>query len=233
MTEVSSQSSPRVAAIAAGLIALLAFGGAGWMGWMLGWPWIVDINDPEFNPMIAVEALLIGIAVWHALKSLRWYLRHRSFGDTVLLLDGPGHLQLGKKLSGTLRSERSVAATGPFRLMLTCVDVHRVSDSGEASRDEAFPVWTAEREYPQTSDPQKGMRFSFEVPESVGPDPVPSGILTDNKAVRFRMTTHVPGFRRVFSKNSPPVDRFWMLTVTAPTSGTNFRSEMQIPVRGS
>lgn len=233
MTEPSSQSSPRSEATTAGLIALVAAGVAVWVGWMMGWPWVLDVNDPAFNPLIAVEALLIVAAVWHAMKALRWYLRHRSFGDTVLVLDKPGHLRLGRKLAGIIRSERPVAATGPFRLALACIDVHRVSDSGEASRHEAFPVWTAEREYPQGSDTLKGLRFSFDVPASVGPEPAASGMRTDGEGARLRITVHLPGFRRAYSKNSPPAERYWTLTVTAPTARADFRSEMQVPVRNS
>ncbi|MBA3909555.1 MAG: hypothetical protein C0524_06630 [Rhodobacter sp.] len=131
-----------------------------------------------------------------------------------------------------VRSEHPVAANGPYRLVLTCLDVHEVSNSEKAGRREATPVWTAERTLPQDSDAQKGLRFTFDLPASVGPDPVPSGILSDGKLLRYRMTVNLPGYRKVFQKDSPPVDRYRTLTITAPTPGADFRSELQIPFDG-
>jgi hypothetical protein len=230
MSKVSSTSSSLAEAITAGVVAVMALGAAVWVGWMLGWPWIIDINDPDFNPMIILEALLIAVAVWHVFKSLRWYSRHRRFGQAVLVLDAPPYLRLGRALSGVVRVERPVLPAGPYRIELTCHDVHDTGRPGNPHR-QSFPVWSAERQLPAATDAQKGLRFSFDLPASVGPDPVPSGILPANKYFRFRMTVNIPGFRRVIQKDRPPVDRFWMLVVTAPVRGADFRCALPVPLR--
>ncbi|MBA3909554.1 MAG: hypothetical protein C0524_06625 [Rhodobacter sp.] len=80
MTDATAQSSPLSQAIMAGVIAVLATGGAVWIGWMLGWPWIFDVNDPDFNPMLLAVGVLIAVALRHAVSALKWYSRHRSFG---------------------------------------------------------------------------------------------------------------------------------------------------------
>jgi hypothetical protein len=219
-------------ALGAAVVAVMAAGGALWLGhW--GWPWALDINDPEFNPLIGFLALLIGLSGWHGLKALRYWQRHRAFGTLGLILDPPGDLRPGQPLTGILRSEGPVAATGPFRLVLTCHDVHEFESSSDPGRwyRRAFPVWSDTRSLPAESDAQRGLRFQFTPPAHVGPDPVPSGIYRQNGLRGARFSLHIPGLQRVFARNHPPVDRTWTLTVTAPTRGPGFRAEVTVPQR--
>lgn len=220
------QLSPKGKAIGAGIIAALAAAAAFGVGIAMGWPWVWDINDPEFNPMLFFEAALTGVTVWHLVKAARWALRHRAFGTVRLDLDGP--LQLGKALSGRVCAERPVAATGPFRITLTCHDIHEFDGDDAAGRERIpFPVWTTETSLPAETDARQGLRFRFVLPASVGPDPVPSGIVPGGLR-RSRVTVHVPGHRRVVAQNHPPVDRVWTLTVTAPTQGPDFQAELPV-----
>lgn len=222
------QFSPRIEALAAAGIAIAALGGAGWLGWMIGWPETFDTNDPDFiNPFSIMIVGLLGIAGWFAVKATRHELRHRAFGATVLEIDPPGDLRLGRAFSGRLRVQKPVAANGPFRLVLTCFDVHEFEDNGRFKTTN-FPVWTAERTVPPETDATRGLPFRFELPASVGPEPVPSGILPGSGS-RHRMTVHVPGMRQVVASNIPPVARFWTLVVTAPTKGPDFRAEVVVP----
>jgi hypothetical protein len=129
-----------------------------------------------------------------------------------------------------LRVERPVTPTGPFKLSLTCHDVHEFYHGDNGPRLQSFPVWSAAMEVPAASDATKGLPFRFVLPASVGPDPVPSGILPSANH-RSRVTIHVPDFRKVIAKNHPPIDRHWTLTVTAPTPGPDFRAEIAVPLR--
>ena len=223
------QFSPRMEALAAAGIAVLALGGAGWLGWTIGWPGSFDFDDPELvNPISIMILGLLGIAVWFAVKSVRHVLRHLAFGAAVLEIDPPGSLRLGRPFIGRLKVQKPVAASGPFRLVLTCVDVHQFEDDGRFKTSN-FPVWTAEQTLSSNTDAMMGLPFKFDLPASVGPDPVPSGILP-GAGSRHRTTVHIPGLRKVVSGNIPPVGRYWTLVVTAPTPGPDFRAEIVIPL---
>jgi len=223
------QFSPRNEALAAAGIAVAALGVAGWLGWMIGWPESFDANDPDFiNPFSIMILGLVGVAVWFAVKAARNELRHRAFGSTRLEIDPPGSLRLGRAFAGSLRVQKPVAATGPFRLVLTCMDVHEFEDNGRFKTSD-FPVWTAERTLPPDTDATRGLPFRFDLPTSVGLDPVPSGILPGS-GNRYRATVHIPGMRQVVASNTPPVGRYWKLVATAPTKGPDFRAEVVIPL---
>jgi len=223
-----STFSPRIEALAALGIAVLALGGAGYLGWSIGWPAKFNLDDPDLiNPITIMILGLLGIAGSFSVKAIRNEARHRAFGNTVLDLDPPGHLRLGLAFSGRLLVQRPVLATGPFRLVLTCLDVHEFEEDGRF-RTSDFPVWTAEQTVPPETDATRGLPFRFDLPASVGLDPVPSGILPGT-GHRHRATLHVPGMRKVLSGNTPPVGRYWKLVVSAPTSGPDFRAELVIP----
>lgn len=225
------QASPAAQAVFAAMIAGLCAVAAIWLGWNLGWPASFDVNDVDFiNPLsIMVFALFLG-SLWFSAKAFRWWLRQRAFGSTVLALDAPGYLRLGQALSGYLRVQRPVQPTGPYKLKLTCRDVHQFEDNRGGLQRQSFPVWSATAELPATTDAVHALTFRFVLPASVGPDPVPSGILLDARH-RSRVTIHVPGMRKVFAKNHPPIDRYWTLTATAPRNGPDFHAEIAIPLQ--
>jgi hypothetical protein len=221
--------SPAARAIGAGVIAVLCAGGAIWLGLQLGWPATFDVNDVDFiNPLsIMVLALAIG-SLWFSGKAGIWLVRHRAFGRVVLEIDPPGGLRLGRVFAGRLRVQKPVAASGPFQLVLTCMDVHEFEDNGRFKTSD-FPVWSAERTLPPETDATRGLPFRFDLPASVGMEPVPSGILPGTGS-RHRATIHIPGMRKVVASNIPPVARYWRLVVTAPTPGPDFRADVIVPL---
>lgn len=222
------QFSPGKEAVVAGAIALAALGGAGWLGRMIGWPATFDPGDVDFvNPVSIMILGLVGAAGWFGVKAVRFALRQRAHGGAVLEIDPPGHLRTGDAFSGRLRVEKPVAATGPFRIDLTCYDTHEFQEEGRWKTVD-FPVWTETRSLPPETDATKGLPFRFTLPLSVGPDPVPSGILPGVRDPH-RTTVHVPGMRRVVAGNIPPVARQWKLVVTAPVAGPDFRAELTVP----
>lgn len=223
------QYSPRTEALMAAVIAVGALGGAGWLGWFIGWPETFDPGDVDFvNPISAMIVGLLAAAVWFAVKATRLLLRHRAFGSAVLDLDPPGHLRLGGAFSGRLKVQKPIEATAPYRLVLTCMDVHEVEAEGRL-KTVNFPVWSDERSLPAERDATQGLEFRFTLPGSVGLDPVPSGIVP-GLTQAYRATVQVPGMRKVVASNVPPVGRFWTLIVTAPTLGPDFRAEVVVPL---
>jgi len=222
-----TQSSPLIEALKAAAIALAALGGAGWLGWQIGWPATFDPGDVDFvNPISIMILGLLGAAVWFTIKAVLHALRQRAFGRAVLDLDPPGYLRLGGAFGGRLKAQKPVAATGPFRIELTCYDTHEFEENGRWKTVD-FPVWTEARSLPPDSDATQGLPFRFTLPASVGPEPVPSGILP---GARHRTTVHVPGMRQVVASTVPPVGRHWTLVVTAPTPGPDFRAEVVVPL---
>lgn len=222
------QFSPRTEGIVAAGLALAALGGAAWLGWMIGWPGSFDTSDPDFiNPFSIMILGLLGAAGWFGVKAVRLEMRYRAFGNAVLDLDPPGYLRPGGPFSGRLKVQKPVAATGPFRLVLTCFDVHAFEEEGERKTSN-FPVWSEERSLPADTDAMRGLAFRFALPASVGPEPVPSAILP-GVGSRYRATVHIPGMRKVVAGNVPPVGRFWTLLATAPTRGPDFRAEVVVP----
>lgn len=222
-----SVSSPLNHALGAGAIALLAAGGAVYLGVALGWPWVLDINDPDFNPLLALELLLIAAGVWYGATSARWLIRYGRFGASRLVLEGSP--RLGAPLAGRVICDRPVSATGEYLLVLTCFDIHEFEHE-DKRRKRSFPVWSGEVTVSREIDAQKGLPFRFHLPASVGLEPVPSGILPGSTGVRSRFTVHVPGMRQVVASNHPPLERIWMLKVTAPTRGPDYQAEFPIPV---
>jgi len=215
------------------VVAGMAMAAAAWVGWMLGWPWIFDMNDPDFNPMILLEGLLLAVAAWHVVKALRWRARSNAFGATEFEIIGRTPVPLGSQLSGVLRLGRAVVPTENWTLKLTCFDIHETRDTRDSAtspyRRDAYPVWSTTITLPADTDTTKGLPFSFQLPASVGPKPVKP---LERKSAYFRFTAsvNIPGFRRVVSHNAPPVARSWNLLVTAPTSGPEFRAEFPVPV---
>lgn len=222
------QSSPRDEALMAGGIVVAALCGAGWLGWMIGWPATFDPGAEDFvNPISIMILGLLGVAGWFGVKAVGHERRYRAFGNTHLDLDPPGYLRPGGPFSGRLKAQKPVSATGPFHLVLTCFDVHEFEDNGRFKTVD-FPVWTDGRMLPPETDATSGLSFRFVLPPSVGLEPVPSGILPGTGS-RHRTTVHVPGMKRVVDSTIPPVGRYWKLAVTAPTAGTEFRAEVVVP----
>lgn len=224
------RSDPSEEALTSWIMAGLAAAGASWVGWMLGWPWIFDINHPDFNPMLIIVGLLIGVAVWHLFKAISWQARAKRFGATEIEIDGPVPVPMGRELSGRLRFSRPVAPLGDWILELTCLDIHAFRDSNAGtSRHHAYPVWNERIAVSAGISVASGLPFRFTLPASVGQKPVRS-IERKNQFFRFKFSINVPGLRRIMTHNAPPVDRVWKLVVSAPADGSEFRAEFAIPI---
>lgn len=231
----ADRSAPGERAVQHGVMALAAAGGAGWLGWMLGWPWVIDINAPDFNPLVVVQAGLLGTVLWQGVQGARWWVRWRAFGAADLVIDGPNPVPLGTKLRGRVVLARPVVPTGDWRLKLSCLDIHESEDTRDSAtrpyRRESFPVWSTEVTVPAATDTTRGVPVRIALPVGVGPKPVPPlDRSRRNPYFRFSAQINIPGFRRIVTRNDPPVDRMWRLEVRAETTGPAFRAEFAVPI---
>ncbi|THD82770.1 hypothetical protein E7811_11440 [Aliigemmobacter aestuarii] len=224
-------SDPKAEMINRIVMAVGFAGASGWVAWMLGWPLILDINDPDFNPMVGLLGLALGVSLWNGFQAILWYLRLRRFGATRMQLDGPVPAPLGRPLVGRLVFDRPIRPKGAFRVVLTCHDVHESGDDTDAKgRDQAFPVWTQERLIPPEAIHGNGIAFRFDLPASVGPKPV--GRISSRRNPYFSGGVFItlPGFRRAYTHGRAPVGRFWRLVATAETEGAPYRAEFIVPI---
>ena len=221
-------SSPLGHALGAGTIALLAGCGAVYLAVVFDWPWAFDFNSDGFNPVLLIQLALIGAVIWFGASAVWSLMRYRQFGVTRLDLDNVP--QLGAPMAGRVISERPVPAAEDYLLVLTCYDIHEFEqEDGKKHRRRSFPVWSEEVKVTRDIDAREGLPFRFHLPASVGAKPVASGILPGD-GVRSRFTVHVPGMRQVIASNHPPVERIWVLRVTARSRGPAFLAEFRVPV---
>lgn len=223
-------ANPGLTALVAAAIAAVAAGGGLYLWHRLGWQLVLNIHDPAFNPVALGVLALFAVAVWKGISALRWYMRMRQTGAVRLELARKGAARLGQALAGRIVTERPVKPVGDYKLVLTCFDLHELGESEGHAKRRSFPVWTAEVQVDRSSDSTKGLAFSFALPGSVGPKPVPSGIVPG--ATRQSLTTlHIPGMARVVeATNRPPIERYWVLKATAPTAGPDFLAEFTLDV---
>lgn len=131
-----------------------------------------------------------------------------------------------------VRVARPLHPTGSYRIRLRCVDTHEFSDNREGAapyRDSDFVVWEREQERPaEAVDATRGIPFAFQLPASVGPAPAPR--IRPSPYFSFKAAIMIPGLRRVWAGDDPPVARRWVLDVSAPMPGTDFEAHFLIPV---
>jgi hypothetical protein len=216
-----------------GVVAGLSLAGVLWLGWELGWPWVFDPDDPQFNPLLIFVGILLAIAGFYGGKAVLWSIRSKRYGVTEIELDGSIPVALGGSLSGRLRFARPLMPQGDWTLELTCFDVHEYADwrktVGGPFRQDAYPVWRELLAVPADSEPVEALPFCFDLPASVGPDTV-APLHRGHSNFSYTASIHIPGMRRVASHNQPPVARYWTLAVSAPMASESFHAEFTLPV---
>ncbi len=226
---------PKEKAVTAWIMAALSGAAAVWVGWMLGWPWIFDFDDPDFNPMLFLEGVFLAVCLWHVGKALLWTSRAKAFGASEIEIEGRTPVPLGGVFQGRVRTAQPIRARGDFRLVLTCLDVHEQRNMSRATnsspyRNEVFPVWTKEQTLPATTDSARGLHFRFPLPASVGDKPEAPIQQKRNPYFSGSISINIPGLRRIFTQGKPPVARYWTLVVTAKTDGPDYRAEFTVPL---
>jgi hypothetical protein len=189
-------------------------------------PWIWDINDPEFMPLVVFYPLLGIWGGFHLLKGVTWAMRARKFGNAKLELHGPPP-RLGGRLQGKVVVEQPVRATGDYRIVLQYVESHgRDVYEPDRRRTRDYVIWEQAVSAPAGTDATKGIPFSIRLPDQVrAPQPEPS----QPNAIRHEYSYSVPLLGKI-STNKTPAGAFWQLVVTAPTAGTDFLATIPLDV---
>jgi len=192
-------------------------------------PWIFDMNDPEFMPLIMLVPLAALFGLYHAVLGLRWTLRARRFGESSLEIAGEVG-QLGKPLRGVVRTARPLQPEGDYQLLLRCIETHQshgIGDSSTQTRTDDFVVWQETRTIPAAGvDSSRGIAFSFMLPDKVR-EPQPE---RDPNAIQFDYSVAVPFAKKIWT-NRPPTGTTWLLVVSAPMPGTDFKAAFTVPVQ--
>lgn len=75
MAGYEDRSDPGEPALTSWIMAGLSASGGIWVGWQLGWPWVLSHDDPHFNPVLILEAALLGLTVYFLVKGSVWQRR--------------------------------------------------------------------------------------------------------------------------------------------------------------
>jgi len=189
-------------------------------------PWIWDIDDPEFMPLVVLYPFLGIWGGYHLLNGLTWVVRARKFGNAKLELQGPPP-RLGGRLQGKVVVEQPVRATGDYRIVLQYVELHDL-DATDAVRRRTrdYVIWERAVSAPAGTDAMQGIPLSIPLPDQVRtPQPEPR----QPNAIRHEYSYSVPLLGRIRT-NRAPVGAFWQLVVTAPTAGTDFRATIPVDI---
>jgi hypothetical protein len=191
-------------------------------------PWIFDMNDPEFMPLILLVPLAAAFGLYHAALGLRWTLRVRRFGDSSLEIAGEVG-RMGHPLTGVVRTAQPLKPEGDYRLLLRCIETHQMREVGEVARlhSRDFVVWEHSLTVPAAEvDSSRGIPFAFSLPETVRtaqPERNPN-------AIQFDYSVALPFAKKIWT-NRPPSGTTWLLVASAPMPGTDFKAAFTVPVQ--
>ncbi len=85
-------------------------------------PLTIDINSPDFNPVVVLVIFLGLAAAGEAMKAVRSWSRNRK-GVSVLELRDRPYAVLGQELRGTIRLPAGLRPSGPSDLLLECLEI--------------------------------------------------------------------------------------------------------------
>lgn len=194
--------------------------------------WEFDLNSPEFNPLVALPLILIGLICWNLGKA-GWHFWHlKRFGAAFMELAVPAPLRHGSKCRGRVRTERRLNATCDYQITVRCVEGYRFHEYGEVRHVEYVTAWEETRTVDfLMADSSVGLPFEFELPMR-GPlrpfiERAPIGNRTYFRGVAV---IRIPFLKKkVITHNVKPDVRHWELEVAAPTAQGGFRAKFQVP----
>lgn len=217
---------------------------AGWVNWVMGglllaaalgaaWKfevkWVIDLDDPEFNPFILVVAGFGLSGGWFLILAMRDLLRRRRYAGSHVEIDG-STLKPGTKLCGRLFVHGELHPVGGCRIRLQKVEIHemRSSDAGSITRSVEQVAWEAETMAAATTDMKDGIPFEFHLPER---SEAASTVLQGHGiSVQSVTSIHIPGIKRVWAHNAAPEAIRWVLRAHAPLRGVDYEACFVLPV---
>lgn len=213
--------------------AVIILGTAMFIGVKMEMNWILDINDPEFNPLnylvlglFVFGGVTVGQAMWLGAKRKR-------FGKSVMQLSGDGVARLGQEVKGVVRTAKVLRGAATMKVSLRCEDTHQFSDMEVGTRDDyrAFVVWEETMEVPLVGVDTvvQGVPFRFQMPETVGEEARRKA--PPNPYFKGAFALMIPGLkRRIWTHGVAPMARAWKLQLQAETTEGRFHVVFDVPV---
>lgn len=213
--------------------AVIVLGTAIFIGVKMEMNWILDINDPEFNPL---NFLVLGLAAYGMVtvgQALWLGAKRKRFGKSVMQLSGDGVARMGGEVKGVVRTAKPLNGTDKAKVTLSCFDTHQFKemDVGSTREYRAFVVWeeTVEVSLTGLDTVEKGIPFSFQMPVKVGEEPKKREPGTAYFKGKFALM--IPGLKpRIWTHGEQPVARVWRLEVKAVTAEGAYRVVFDVPV---
>jgi hypothetical protein len=213
--------------------AVIILGTAIFIGVKMKMNWIVDINDPEFNPLtymvlglVVFGGVTVGQAMWLGAKRKR-------FGKSVMQLSGDGVARLGQEVKGVVRTAKVLRGAATMKVSLRCEDTHQFRDMDVGTKDDyrAFVVWEETIEMPLVGvdTVAQGVPFRFQMPEAVGEEARRKA--PPNPYFKGAFALMIPGLkRRIWTHGVAPMARTWKLQLQAETTEGTFQFVFDVPV---
>ena len=213
--------------------AVIILGTAIFIGVKMEMNWIVDMNDPEFNPLtylvlglVVFGGVTVGQAMWLSAKRKR-------FGKSVMQLSGEGVARLGQEVKGVVRTTKALMGALTMKVTLRCEDTHRFSDMDVGASDDhrSFVVWeeTIEVALVGVHTSSQGIPFRFQMPAAVGEEARRK--VPPNPYFKGAFALMIPGMkRRIWTHGVAPTARTWRLQLQAETTEGTFRVVFDLPV---
>jgi len=213
--------------------AVIVLGTAIFIGVKMEMNWILDIHDPEFNPL---NFLVLGLAAYGIVtvgQALWLGAKRKRFGKSVMQLSGDGVARMGGEVKGVVRTAKPLNGTDKAKVTLSCFDTHQFKEMevGSSKEYRAFTVWEETAEVPLTGldTVEKGIPFRFQMPEKVGEEAQRQS--PPNPYFKGSFALMIPGLKkRIWTHGVPPVSRNWRLEVKAVTAEGAYRVVFDVPV---
>lgn len=141
-------------------VVMLVAGGA--ILYALGQPLVLDVNDPDFNPLIVFVGLMWLGALFYGWRAVRRRGVVSRFGTTVFDQEG-FETYLGETLRGKVITSRTLSAPDGFLLRVRCIERKGESFDEKKRRTREEIIWEASHTV-RTGDSRSGIPVEFLIP---------------------------------------------------------------------
>ncbi|REJ75114.1 MAG: hypothetical protein DWQ36_06080 [Acidobacteria bacterium] len=145
------------------VFAAIVGGIGGWVLWV-GYPFTLDVDSPDFNPLILVPALFLPFAGWQLISGLRYANHARRFGATVLELDSA--LRPGRTLVGRVDTRHTFSSEDAIAFELQCTDRYKTQFDDSVRDREVVEVVCSESGHIRLAESRTTLPIRVEVPQS-------------------------------------------------------------------
>lgn len=143
-------------------LAVVLLVAAGVVLYAIGRPFVLDMNSPDFNPLIVFSAVLVALAAFYAVRGVRRKAARNRFGETYFELQGDDVL-VGETLRGRVFTSRPLKADDGFRITLRCIERKGESFDETRRRTQDAILWETTQTV-RSGDSSAGVPVEIPVP---------------------------------------------------------------------